>query len=132
MDGAFNTVLAYSLLAGVIDLDTAAKALKDIISDSEKKISSDLIIDVVSRFYNVSVGEVLSNKRSKDVTIPRQVAMYLCRFVLNMTFPKIGDVFGGKDHTTVMHACNKVSSDVNSVNSSLSHDIEEIKKRLSN
>jgi len=132
LDGAFNTVLAYSLLAGSIDLDTATDALKDIINEPERKISSDLIIDVVARYYNVSAGGVLSNKRSRDVAIPRQVAMYLCRFLLMMTFPKIGEVFGGKDHSTVMHACNKVSADINSVDSVFSRDIEEIKKRLSN
>ncbi len=132
LDGAFNTVLAYSLLAGSIDLEVASAALKDIIQPRpSRQITAQMMMEVVARFYNVSVNEILSNRRSMDITLPRQVAMYLCRFVLNMTFPKIGEEFGGKDHTTVMHACNKVSSDLNSVNSSLSHDIEEIKKRLS-
>ncbi len=133
LDGAFNTVLAYSLLAGSIDLEVATAALKDIIQPRpSRQITAPMIMDVVARYYNVSVNEILSNRRSKDITIPRQVSMYLCRFVLNMTFPKIGEAFGGKDHTTVMHACNKVSVDLNSVNSSLSYDVEEIKKRLSN
>lgn len=130
LDGAFNTVIAYSLLSGNINLETAVKALKDIIQAEPTPVSSDLIIDVVARYYHVSSGEILSNKRSKDVTVPRQVAMYLCRYVMNMTFPRIGKVFGGRDHSTVMHACNKVSADINSRDSSLSNDIEEIKKRL--
>lgn len=132
LDGAFNTVLAYSLLAGSIDLEVATAALKDIIQPKPaRQLTSQMVMEVVARYYNVSVNEILSNRRSKDITIPRQVAMYLCRFVLNMTFPKIGEEFGGKDHTTVMHACNKVSTDLNTVTSSFSHDVEEIKKRLS-
>lgn len=132
LDGAFNTVLAYSLLAGSIDLEVAAAALKDIIQPRpSRQLTAQMIMEVVARYYNVTVNEILSNRRSKDITVPRQVAMYLCRFVLNMTFPKIGDVFGGKDHTTVIHACNKVSADLNAVTSQLSHDVEEIKKRLS-
>jgi len=132
LDGAFNTVLAYSLLAGSIDLEVAAAALKDIIQPRpSRQLTAQMIMEVVARYYNVTVNEILSNRRSKDVTVPRQIAMYLCRFVLNMTFPKIGDVFGGKDHTTVIHACNKVSADLNAVTSSFSRDVEELKKRLS-
>lgn len=132
LDGAFNTVLAYSLLAGSIDLEVAAAALKDIIQPRpSRQLTAQMIMEVVARYYNVTVNEILSNRRSKDVTVPRQIAMYLCRFVLNMTFPKIGDVFGGKDHTTVIHACNKVSADLNAVTSSFSRDVEELKKRIS-
>ena len=131
LDGAFNTVLAYSLLAGSIDLEVATAALKDIIQPRpSKQLTAQMIMEIVARYYNVTVNEILSNRRSKDVTVPRQIAMYMCRFVLNMTFPKIGDVFGGKDHTTVIHACNKVSADLNAVTSSFSHDVEEIRKRL--
>jgi len=132
LDGAFNTVLAYSLLAGSIDLEVAAAALKDIIQPRPvRQLTPQMIMEIVARYYNVTVNEILSNRRSKDITVPRQIAMYLCRFVLNMTFPKIGDVFGGKDHTTVIHACNKVSADLSAVTSLFSHDVEEIKKRLS-
>ncbi|MBN1892249.1 MAG: chromosomal replication initiator protein DnaA [Clostridiales bacterium] len=131
LDGAFNTVLAYSLLAGSLDLDVAVAALKDIIlPHPEKMITPQWILEVVSRYFNISVSDILSNRRSKDIIIPRQIAMYLCRYVINMTFPKIGEVFGGKDHTTVIHACNKVSSDLSSSQSELIADVEEIKKRL--
>ena len=132
LDGAFNTVLAYSLLAGSLNLDIAASALKDIIQPKpSRQITSKIIMDVVAHYYNVSVTEILSNRRNKDITIPRQSAMYHCRYIIHMTFPKIGEDFGAKDHTTVMHACNKVSVDLSSANSVFSQDIEEIKKRLS-
>ena len=131
LEGAFSTVLAFSALSGKLDIQSAESALKDIVSaGGTKSIDANGIIDVVSRYYNVSAGEILSKRRSKDVAIPRQVSMYLCRFLLNMTLPKIGDTFGGRDHTTVMHACNKMSADLNNVNSLFSRDIEEIKKRL--
>ncbi len=133
LDGAFNTVVAYSLLAGGIDLDAAVEALKDIIQPKPAKtVTPQMIMEVTSRYYNISVSDILSNRRSKDVIVPRQVAMYLCRYLLSMTFPKIGEAFGGKDHTTVIHACNKVSSEISSDTSEVGRDIDDIKKRLSN
>lgn len=133
LDGAFNTVLAYSLLAGTLDLDVAIAALKDIILPKPAKtVTPQLIMEVTARYYNINVSDILSNRRSKDVIIPRQISMYLCRYILNMTFPKIGDAFGGKDHTTVIHACNKVNAEISIENSELAHPVEEIKKRLAN
>ena len=132
LEGAFNMVLAYSVLSGKLDLRNAEEALKDIVSGSSgREIDADIIIDIVARYYNVTAEQILSKRRSQDIIVPRQISMYLCRFLLNMTFPKIGEKFGGKDHTTVMHACNKMSTNLQDNESSLSHDIEEIKKRLS-
>lgn len=133
LDGAFNTVVAYSLLAGGIDLDAAVEALKDIIQPKPAKtVTPQMIMEVTSRYYNISVSDILSNRRSKDVIVPRQIAMYLCRYLLSMTFPKIGEAFSGKDHTTVIHACNKVSSEISSDTSEIGREIDEIKKRLAN
>ncbi len=132
LEGAFNTVLCYSLLAGSITLDIAREALKDIIQPIEtKKISCSVIMDVVSHFYNVTIEDLKSNRRSKEVTNPRQIAMYLCRTLLSMTLPQIGTEFGKRDHTTVMHACNKISEALKRDDSSLKKDIEEIKARIS-
>lgn len=130
LEGAFNTVLCYSMLAGSITVDIAAEALKDIIQPmAGKKVDSTVVMDVVARFYHVTVDDLKSNRRSKEVTNPRQVAMYLCRNLLNMTLPQIGLEFGNRDHTTVMHSCNKVAEDI-SGEGSLIKDIEEIKKRI--
>ena len=132
LEGAFNTVLCYSLLAGSITSEVAREALKDIISPVDiKKVSSSVIMDVVARFYHVTVDDLKSNRRSKEVTNPRQVAMYLCRNVLNMTLPQIGLEFGNRDHTTVMHSCSKVGEELRT-KGDLSDEIEEIKKRLTN
>ena len=132
LEGAFNTVLCYSLLAGSITSEVAREALKDIISPVDiKKVSSSVIMDVVARFYHVTVDDLKSNRRSKEVTNPRQVAMYLCRNVLNMTLPQIGLEFGNRDHTTVMHSCSKVGEELRT-QSDMVAEIEEIKKRLTN
>ena len=130
LEGAFNTVLCYSLLAGSITTEVAAEALKDIIQPmAGKKVDSSVIMDVVSRFYHVTVDDLKSNRRSKDVTNPRQVAMFLCRTLLNMTLPQIGIEFGNRDHTTVMHSCSKVQDDIRA-EGVLLKEIEEIKKRI--
>jgi len=130
LEGAFNTVLCYSLLAGSITLEVAAEALKDIIQPlAGKKVDSTVVMDVVARYYHVTVEDLKSNRRSKEVTNPRQVAMYLCRNLLNMTLPQIGLEFGNRDHTTVMHSCNKVSDDIHG-EGTLIKDLDEIKKRI--
>ena len=130
LEGAFNTVLCYSLLAGSITTEVASEALKDIIQPmAGKKVDSTVVMDVVARYYHVTVDDLKSNRRSKEVTNPRQVAMYLCRNLLNMTLPQIGLEFGNRDHTTVMHSCSKVADDVNG-EGNLIKDLEEIKKRI--
>ncbi len=132
LEGAFNTVLCYSLLAGSITSDVARDALKDIIQPvAGKKVSSSVIMDIVSRYYHVTVDDLKSNRRSKEVTNPRQIAMYLCRVLLSMTLPQIGLEFGNRDHTTVIHSCNKVTEEINT-QGKLAKDIEEIKKRIAN
>lgn len=130
LEGAFNTVLCYSLLAGTITLEVAREALKDIIQPiAGKKVSPAVISDVVARYYNITVDELKSNRRNKDISNPRQLAMYLCRVLLNMSLPQIGNEFGNRDHTTVMHACNKVSDEI-SRQGKVVRDLEEIKKRI--
>jgi chromosomal replication initiator protein len=131
LEGAFNTVLCYSLLAGGITLDIAKEALKDIISPANnRKISSDFIMDIVSNYYTVTVDDLKSKRRSAEVTVPRQVAMYLCRNMLDMTFPQIGQDFGSRDHTTVMHACSKISEELSESRADTIKDISELKKRI--
>ncbi len=131
LEGAFNTVLCYSLLAGGITLDIAKEALKDIISPiSNKKISCDFIMDIVSNYYNITADDLKSKRRSAEVAVPRQVAMYLCRNMLDMTFPQIGLDFGSRDHTTVMHACSKISEELSGTNPDTIKDMSELKKRI--
>ena len=107
-----NRVIAYASLTGApITLDLAQECLKQIIAGySVSNIDHTNIIKVVSRYYDVTPEQLKSKKRSRDIAFPRQVAMYLCRELTGMSLPRIGQVFGNRDHTTVMHACDKVQS----------------------
>jgi len=90
----------------------AEKAINDIVSQKEKVISSEFIQETVGKYFNINPKDLRGSKRSNDITFPRQIAMYLCRNVANMSLPQIGKDFGKRDHTTVMHACNKIEKDI--------------------
>jgi len=130
LEGALNKVLALSHLTNQpISLDLAGQALKDIAQVKTKSITIDLIQEVVAKYFNVKVDDLKAAKRSADISHPRQIAMYLCREVGNLSLPKIGYDFGKRDHTTVIHACNKISKDINE-NTELKNTIEELKKLI--
>ncbi|MDD4327968.1 MAG: chromosomal replication initiator protein DnaA [Eubacteriales bacterium] len=130
LEGAFNTVLCYSLLAGGITTESAKEALKDMISPvAARKVTCEFIIDIVSNFYNITPSDLKSKRRSNEVAVPRHIAMYLCRNILDMTFPQIGSEFGNRDHSTVMHACSKISDEINAYTETRK-DIDELIKRI--
>ena len=114
LEGALNTVSVYASITGSrIDLNTARDALKDhIISYSAKETNILRIKETVASAYNVTVEEIDSKKRSKNIVMPRQVAMYLARNLLDKSLPKIGEEFGNRDHTTVMHAIKKIEDEI--------------------
>lgn len=131
LEGAYNTVMAYTMLAGNCDLDTVKEALKDIIQPKTvKQVTPEMIIEVVSAYFNITKRDIMSNKRSKNISDPRQIAMYLIRDVLNFPFTKIGDIFN-KDHSTVMHACSKVERQIKTSSEDVIEDLENIRKRIS-
>ena len=111
LEGALIRVMAFgSLTENPITVETAAEALKDIIQiDTPKEITIEMIQQTVADYYHLSVGDLKAKKRTRSVAFPRQIAMYLCRELTDSSLPKIGDEFGGRDHTTVMHACDKIS-----------------------
>ncbi len=130
LEGSLNRVLALAHLNNKpLTLDLAKEALKDITNAPTKTITIDLIQKVVSKYFNIKVEDLKSTKKSADIAIPRQIAMYLCRDVANMSLPKIGFEFGKRDHSTVIHACNKISKNIEE-DSELNKKIEEIKKIL--
>lgn len=131
LEGALNRVIAYSTLTEhKIDVDMAIEALKDMFNNSKiVVINSKTIQEAVSRYFHLKTDELKSKKRSRDVSFPRQIAMFLCREMTDMSLPKIGDDFGGRDHTTVMHACDKIKSDIDN-SAELRRTIEEIKKNI--
>src|SRR5699024_852589 len=105
LEGALIRVVAYSSLVNQdIDAALAAEALKDIIpSNKPKEITVEGIQEIVSRKYNIRMEDFAAKKRTKSIAFPRQIAMYLSREMTDLSLPKIGDEFGGRDHTTVIH-----------------------------
>lgn len=113
LEGALIRVVAYSKLIGKdISVDLAKEVLKDMIIEGEKKVTIDLIQKKVSEFFDIKLSDMRAKKRSKAVAYPRQIAMYLTRQLTDFSLPEIGDQFGGRDHTTVIHACDKIENDI--------------------
>ncbi len=131
LEGALIRVVAYSSLVNQdIDASLAADALKDIIPSKKPKIiTTQHIMEVVGEKYNVKIEEFIAKKRTKSIAFPRQIAMYLSRELTDLSLPKIGDEFGGRDHTTVLHAHDKISKLLVD-DTVLTKEIEEIKETL--
>ena len=131
LEGALIRIVAYSSLTNkAITVDLATEALKDIISKKQgKNITISIIQDVVSSYFNLRIEELTSQRRTRNIAYPRQIAMYLSRKLTDMSLPKIGEEFGGRDHTTVIHAYEKISDNLNS-DESLQHTIEDLTKKL--
>ena len=129
LEGAITRLVAYSTIMGgiKIDLDLAIEALKDFISKGVgEKNDVHRIQKIVSEYFQISIDDIKSKKRSSNISFPRQIAMYLCRTMLNESFPKIGTEFGGKDHSTVMHSVEKIENEIK-VNKDLANIIEKLK-----
>ena len=94
-----------------IGLDTIKSTLKDVIVVKEKHLSPELIIQAVSKHYGVSFADILSDKRTQNIALARQVGMFLTKEFTDLSLAGIGDVFGGRNHSTVIHATNKVKTD---------------------
>jgi len=111
LEGALNRVIANSNLTGnPINMELVQIALKDLLLMQDKRISIENIQKTTAEYYKIRVAELLSKRRSRSVARPRQVAMALSKELTNHSLPEIGDAFGGRDHTTVLHACRKISS----------------------
>lgn len=109
LEGALNKVLAMArLLNQPVQLELVQMAIKDVVAIRVQAVSMDNIRKVVAEFYNVTIKDLMGKKRSRHIARPRQVAMALARELTNHSFIEIGQSFGGRDHTTVMHACEKV------------------------
>ena len=113
-----------------ITLELAIEALKDYISKGMgEKDDVHRIQKIVSEYFQISVEDIRSKKRSSNISFPRQIAMYLVRTLTNESFPKIGTEFGGKDHSTVMHSVEKIENEIK-VNKDLANIIEKLKKDI--
>ncbi len=133
LEGALIRIVAYSSLTNKeISVDLAAEALKDIISNEQnKQVTIDLIQDIVANYFNLKVDELKSSRRTRNIAFPRQIAMYLSRKLTDMSLPKIGEEFGGRDHTTVIHAYEKISTNLKK-DESLKNVINDLTKKINN
>ncbi|MBM4761730.1 chromosomal replication initiator protein DnaA [Bacillus sp. B15-48] len=131
LEGALIRVVAYSSLINKdINADLAAEALKNIIPNSKPKVITILDIQkTVGQHFNVKLEDFKAKKRTKSVAFPRQIAMYLSRELTDFSLPKIGEEFGGRDHTTVIHAHEKISK-LLATDSTLQHQLKEIHEQL--
>ncbi len=128
LEGSITRLIAYSTIMGGADinLDLAIEALKDFISKGMgEKNDIQRIQKIVSEYFQISVDDIRSKKRSSNISFPRQIAMYLCRKITGESFPKIGTEFGGKDHSTVMHSVEKIDEEIK-INKDLSNIIEKL------
>ncbi len=130
LEGALNVIIANQKLQGKqVDLKLAKILLKDFTSSKVRIITPKEIIKTVAEFYDVPEKELVSNSRRREIVKPRQVAMYLLREILKSSFPSIGERFGGKDHTTVIHACEKIAKKLE-IDEELREEIHLIKQRF--
>ena len=131
LEGALNKLVALSHLEHKeITVQLAEEALKDMISpDNKHVITPQLIIDTVAEHFNISSSDIISNKRSNNIAVPRQIAMYLCRQIVDTPYKEIGEYMGKRDHSTVIHGVNKIEDELKS-SETLHNTVEIIIKKL--
>lgn len=131
LEGAFTRIVSFSsLMEEKIDKHFAKRILKDIIQNSSTSPTPEKIKTIVSRYFKIKVSDMESSKRTNNIAFPRQIAMYLCREMTDYSLPKIGNLFGGRHYTTVIHACDKIQEEIKS-NGSVAEIIKSLKKDIS-
>lgn len=130
LEGAMNRMISFSeIMNNKINLDFAKIVLKDIYRDTDKAIAPERIRSTVASYYDIKVSDLDSKRRTAEIALARQVAMYLCRESTDFSFSKIGEIFGGRDHSTVMSNCNKIQN-LYHEDELIKYDIDEINKKL--
>ena len=130
LEGALTRLFAYASLVGrTIDLDMTQECLADILRVSERKVTIDEILRKVADHYNLRMSDLLSARRARQVARPRQVAMYLAKTLTSRSLPDIGRRFGGRDHTTVIHAVRKIE-ELRATDSQIAEDVELLRRML--
>jgi chromosomal replication initiator protein len=130
LEGALKRILAYSRFSGrQISVDLCRDALKDLLALQSRQISIDNIQKTVADYYKIKVSEMYSKKRSRNIARPRQVAMALAKELTHLSLPDIGEAFGGRDHTTVLHACRKIAA-LKTTSHEITRDFDSLLKVL--
>ncbi|WP_211442687.1 chromosomal replication initiator protein DnaA [Collimonas humicola] len=130
LEGALRKILAYSRFHGKdISIDVVKDALKDLLSVQNRQISVENIQKTVADFFNIKVADMYSKKRPANIARPRQIAMYLAKELTQKSLPEIGELFGGRDHTTVLHAVRKIAAD-RTKNPECNHELHVLEQTL--
>lgn len=130
LEGAFTRITSFSAMLGEkITVKFARNILKDILPSGDMKISCESIKKIVCKHFNIKIADIESSKRTRNLAFPRQIAMYLCRDITDTSLPKIGEAFGGRDHTTVLHAYEKISAEIKT-NPSTAETVEELRDEI--
>ncbi len=131
LEGALTKIVALSRLKNrEVNVELAEEALKDLISpNNQKDITPELIVEIVAEHFNITPAEILSTKKSRNIAYPRQVTMYLCRKLTDISLNDIGKKLGNRDHTTVLHGINKIENDI-SQDGALENTISVLSKKI--
>lgn len=130
LDGAFTRIMTFSnIMNKKINMSLAKEVLKEIISNADIIINADLIKKTVCKEFDIKVSDIESSNRSKSIAFPRQIAMYLCREMTDLSLKQIGQSFGKKDHTTVIHGCEKIANEIKD-NEDTKFLVENIKRKI--
>ena len=130
IEGAFNRIVAYAdLMHMPIDMKVTAKILEDFGSHTRQNITIENITNHICNFFNLQKEDLIGKKRPKNIAMPRQIAMYLCRTLTDSSLPKIGQYFGGRDHTTVIHACEKIDK-LRKEDKSFDNQIQQFEEKI--
>lgn len=130
LEGALRKILAYVRFHGKeVTIDVAKEALKDLLSIQNRQISVENIQKAVADFYGIKVADMYSKKRPANIAKPRQIAMYIAKELTQKSLPEIGELFGGRDHTTVLHAVRRIN-ELRSLDSQLNHEIHVLEQTL--
>jgi len=126
LEGAFIRVIAYANLTGQkINKELAKEVLKDVFSSRDRPVTPELIKKHICMHFNIKQSDLESSKRTRNLSFPRQIAMYICRDLTELSLPKVGEAFGNRDHTTVLHACDKISTEMK-----LNESLRDVVKKL--
>jgi chromosomal replication initiator protein len=130
LEGALRKVLAYAKFHGrAIGVEVCKDALKDLLSVSNGQITVENIQKTVADFYKIKVADMYSKRRPANIALPRQIAMYLAKELTQKSLPEIGELFGGRDHTTVLHAVRKIS-EARTKQAELNHSLHVLEQTL--
>ena len=130
LEGALIRVAAYAKLVGKdVSLDLVKEVLKDVLREIERKVTIELIQQKVAQYFDVRTSEMRNKRRTRSIVYPRQIAMYLSRNLTDYSLPAIGEQFGGRDHSTVLHACEKIQKDMQ-LKSNIREVVAKIKENI--